>query len=47
MQRIAAAASSWLDAELATLTQSREQLRRLVDTCDTGPDTDCLDLPAA
>jgi MerR family copper efflux transcriptional regulator len=42
--RIAAARLEHLDAELAALTRTREQLARLVDTCATGADADCLDL---
>jgi MerR family copper efflux transcriptional regulator len=33
-----------IDQELADLARTREQLRRLVETCATGSDEDCLDL---
>ncbi len=33
-----------IDRELAELARTREQLRRLVETCATGSDDDCLDL---
>lgn len=44
VKRIAAARLERLDAELAALTRTREQLARLVDTCATGADADCLEL---
>lgn len=33
-----------VERDLADLTRSRDQLRRLIETCATGSDTDCLDL---
>jgi MerR family copper efflux transcriptional regulator len=33
-----------VDRDLADLARTREQLRRLVETCATGSDDDCLDL---
>jgi DNA-binding transcriptional MerR regulator len=44
VQRIAAARLEHLDVELAALTRTRAQLARLVDTCATGADADCLEL---
>ena len=44
VRRVATSRLEHLDAELAVLTQVREQLARLVDTCATGADTDCLEL---
>jgi DNA-binding transcriptional MerR regulator len=42
--RIAAERLRRLDAELAALTRTRDQLVRLVDTCATGAVADCLEL---
>jgi MerR family copper efflux transcriptional regulator len=44
VRRIAAARLEHLEAELDALTRTREQLARLVDTCATGADVDCLEL---
>jgi DNA-binding transcriptional MerR regulator len=33
-----------VEQDLADLTRSRDQLRRLIETCETGADDDCLDL---
>jgi DNA-binding transcriptional MerR regulator len=33
-----------VDREIDALTRSRDQLRRLIETCATGSDDDCLDL---
>ncbi len=33
-----------VDREIDALTRSRDQLRRLIETCETGSDDDCLDL---
>jgi MerR family copper efflux transcriptional regulator len=33
-----------VDRDIEDLTRSREQLRRLIETCETGSDDDCLDL---
>jgi MerR family copper efflux transcriptional regulator len=44
VQRIAAARLERIDEELAALTETRSRLARLVDTCATGADSDCLDL---
>ena len=33
-----------VDREIDGLTRSRDQLRRLIETCETGSDDDCLDL---
>ena len=44
VRRVAAARLARIDDELAALTATREQLARLLETCATGADTDCLDL---
>jgi MerR family copper efflux transcriptional regulator len=44
VQRIAKARLEQLDEELAALADTRARLARLVDTCATGSDSDCLDL---
>ena len=44
VRRIAAARLAHLDAELAARKQTREQLARLIETCATGADADCLEL---
>jgi hypothetical protein len=33
-----------VERDLEDLTRSRDQLRRLIETCATGSDTDCLEL---
>jgi MerR family transcriptional regulator, copper efflux regulator len=33
-----------VDREIDALARSRDQLRRLIETCETGSDDDCLDL---
>jgi DNA-binding transcriptional MerR regulator len=33
-----------VERDLADLTRSRDQLRRLIETCEAGSDDDCLEL---
>lgn len=42
--RVAASRMLQLDRELGDLTRTREPLGRLIETCETGSDDDCLDL---
>ncbi len=44
VQRVAASRLEQIELDLAELTRSRDQLRRLIETCETGSDDDCLDL---
>jgi MerR family copper efflux transcriptional regulator len=44
VQRVAASRLEQINLDLAALTHSRDQLQRLIDTCATGSDDDCLDL---
>lgn len=44
VQRVAAHRLEQIDADLVALTRSRDQLQRLIDTCATGSDDDCLEL---
>jgi DNA-binding transcriptional MerR regulator len=44
VRRVAESRLAHIDRELASLTETREQLARLLETCATGADADCLDL---
>jgi MerR family copper efflux transcriptional regulator len=44
VQRVAASRLEQIEHDLVELTRSRDQLRRLIKTCATGSDDDCLDL---
>jgi MerR family copper efflux transcriptional regulator len=47
--RVAASRLVQVDRDITGLTRSRNQLERLIETCETGSDEDCLELtpPAA
>jgi MerR family copper efflux transcriptional regulator len=42
--RVATGRLAQVEDDLAALERTRDQLRRLLDTCDTGADADCVDL---
>lgn len=42
--RVATGRLEQVEDDLAALERTREQLRALLDTCDTGADADCVDL---
>ncbi|MGZ4688911.1 MAG: MerR family transcriptional regulator [Acidimicrobiia bacterium] len=44
VQRVAASRLEQIDRDIADLATSRDQLQRLIETCATGSDDDCLDL---
>jgi MerR family copper efflux transcriptional regulator len=44
VQRVAASRLEQIDLDIAALARSRDQLQRLIETCATGSDVDCLDL---
>jgi MerR family transcriptional regulator, copper efflux regulator len=44
VQRVAASRLAQIDLDIAALARSRDQLQRLIETCATGSDVDCLDL---
>jgi MerR family transcriptional regulator, copper efflux regulator len=44
VQRVASTRLEHINREIDDLTATREQLRRLIETCATGADEDCLDL---